>query len=552
MATFIADLQDLDDEITRIVVYPSQQLTVANPEAYQDSNNAFVYHPSQQTNYSDLSQNQYRPDHKFNEPEFENPYRESILQIADFLKTGKGLAFLLMQTSFYMNNKRSGFIYNPLSLASNKIMHVISSLDSFVGRTYSETVAKNPGDATAKSIPAFVPFTKWGNVEQVKGALGNVDPTGQLDPLSVVNDVLSNILPDINLFSEGANRHPDLKWDPTKTSLDKALKSNNYFPGNENIRKDRTNYPLFDKTSDNQSDSFEGDPNFTLSSDLKAIDKQNENFNTVSTNENYRNLAVTSLADSKNVLRQSKDFYEEKQLVNNQFLKGYFRKTKRDNRINLNEKDSKNIQKINTHYDYSKIDKVNSSAVMDSDNDSLADVANEQLVPFYFYNLDMSGQASQVCFFRAYLSQLNESFASNWNELSFFGRSENAFTYMNTNRTINFSFILAVKHPDELKSIYSKINWLAQNVYPKFDNKRQSSFFLKPPIILMSLGNLYNALPAKINSLDIDYMLESESTWEINIGNSVPKMIKISMAITPLHEQMPSSDMTFYDILYSK
>lgn len=164
---------------------------------------------------------------------------------------------------------------------------------------------------------------------------------------------------------------------------------------------------------------------------------------------------------------------------------------------------------------------------------------DESYVPLSFTDLRPSGGNYRTVYFRPFIKSLNETFSPEWNQGTFFGRSDPVATYVATARVISLAFMMAAFGPEDLKVIYNKLNWLASMVYPEYD---KDLLYLSGPVVRMRVGDVINAvgpegargLPGIIQNLEFDY---NDSPWELKSGLKVPMQVNISLSLLVLHDR---------------
>ena len=69
------------------------------------------------------------------------------------------------------------------------------------------------------------------------------------------------------------------------------------------------------------------------------------------------------------------------------------------------------------------------------------DLRNTDIIPFEFQIFDpAAGGTPKYLLFRAYLTQLQDSFSGEWNSTKYIGRAESLFDYTGFNRGFSFGF----------------------------------------------------------------------------------------------------------------
>lgn len=163
---------------------------------------------------------------------------------------------------------------------------------------------------------------------------------------------------------------------------------------------------------------------------------------------------------------------------------------------------------------------------------------DEVYVPVCFTDLRPVGNTYRTVYLRPTLTSLAESLSPEWNKSQYMGRVDPVATYMSTGRSISFSLKLIAFGPEDVRTIYQKLNWLASMVYPEYD---ANLGYKSGPVVRLRIGDVINAvgtegargLPGIIESLDFDY---SDKLWELKKGFKVPREIDVSVSFTVLHD----------------
>jgi hypothetical protein len=147
--------------------------------------------------------------------------------------------------------------------------------------------------------------------------------------------------------------------------------------------------------------------------------------------------------------------------------------------------------------------------------------------------------------FTAIISGINETFSPNWESGKFLGSPFEYYNYTGVGRSVSFDLELFSLNPSEHVIMWQKIDFLTSLVYPLgYDT---SSTFVKPPIIAITIGDMYVKKMCHISSLS--YAVDDEGGWEIGnlindtskktiYGNEVdlknyklPKIVKVSITL---------------------
>jgi hypothetical protein len=133
------------------------------------------------------------------------------------------------------------------------------------------------------------------------------------------------------------------------------------------------------------------------------------------------------------------------------------------------------------------------------------DVVNEKYIPF-----------------RASIKGLTESSTANWEELQFIGRADKVYSYGGFNRNLSFSISICINSIIELAPTWKRVNYLTTLVKPanytvaKFHdaalNRSVTNRFMIPPMVMLTLGDMYKEQPILINSITVT--VPDDATWE--------------------------------------
>jgi len=147
--------------------------------------------------------------------------------------------------------------------------------------------------------------------------------------------------------------------------------------------------------------------------------------------------------------------------------------------------------------------------------------------------------------FRAYLKSIQDNYSPEWGSIKYAGRGEKFNIYNGFNRQVSFTFKVAALSKEEMKPMYQKLNFLASNTMPDYDNN-----LMRGPMIRLTLGNYLYRETAIINSLS--YTIADDAPWEIALDEpengadvqmyELPHIIDVSITCTILHNNLPQKD----------
>jgi hypothetical protein len=185
-------------------------------------------------------------------------------------------------------------------------------------------------------------------------------------------------------------------------------------------------------------------------------------------------------------------------------------------------------------------DVINASRVMPEVND----IRGTDVIPFEFqiFNPDNPGKADYL-YFRAYLSQLEDSFTGEWNPTKYIGRAENLYNYTGFNRAFSFGFNLAAHSRRELEPLYEKLNLLVGSTAPSYSD---TATFMRGVYVKVSIGDYLDKVPGFFTNINVSW--NTNYPWEIGLGKKyeelqimkVPHLLDISLQFQPVHDFNPS------------
>jgi len=176
----------------------------------------------------------------------------------------------------------------------------------------------------------------------------------------------------------------------------------------------------------------------------------------------------------------------------------------------------------------------NDSAPWELDKDNTQDI-----IKFVFEAISNDDTSySTALFFRAFLtSGITDNNSAQLNSFKYMGRGENFYTYQGFDRTIGFSFRIAVGSKDELRPLYNKLNSLMSQVYPDYSSKQG---IMRASIVRVTIGDYLYRVPGFIENVNIT--IDNNTPWEINLdGDSaqLPQVVDVSISFKPIMDVLP-------------
>jgi hypothetical protein len=196
-------------------------------------------------------------------------------------------------------------------------------------------------------------------------------------------------------------------------------------------------------------------------------------------------------------------------------------------------------------------DKFNATPVITIRNNAEVynDVAvNPDLIPFFFQILNNDNiedrQDDWFLFFRAYITNMSDSFKADWQSFKYIGRAENFYKYNGFSRDMSLSFTVYAHSRKEMLPLYNKLNYLVGTTAPNYSY----AGYMRGMILKATIGDYLSNVPIIINNISLKPSFEAG--WDINRGENgeisieeggaiLPKMIEVDLSFTPLHNFTP-------------
>ena len=174
-----------------------------------------------------------------------------------------------------------------------------------------------------------------------------------------------------------------------------------------------------------------------------------------------------------------------------------------------------------------------------------------QKLSFYYVPSGMSNPITVS--FKAFITQFDDQYSSNWATNSTYGRMDPIATFENTTRTINLGFTLPAFDYDEALTNMGKMSTLINMLYPVYDNKgRSASQISGAPLVKIKFGNLITATGGKgsiignvaiggllgyLSGLNFTPNIEAGFYDPGNEGELYPMELGLSFAFNVLHQK---------------
>ena len=174
----------------------------------------------------------------------------------------------------------------------------------------------------------------------------------------------------------------------------------------------------------------------------------------------------------------------------------------------------------------------------------------QDLIKFVFEAISNDAPTySMAIFFRAFLiSGITDTNSAQLNSFKYIGRGENFYTYQGFDRSIGFSFRVAVQSKEELRPLYNKLNMLLGQVYPDYSPNQG---IMRAPVIRMTVGDYLYRVPGFLESVNLT--IDNTTPWEINLNEStdlaqLPQVVDVAVTFRPIMDVLPKRPNTISTI----
>jgi hypothetical protein len=170
-----------------------------------------------------------------------------------------------------------------------------------------------------------------------------------------------------------------------------------------------------------------------------------------------------------------------------------------------------------------------------TDWDGVTKESRQDIIKFAFECLSNSNfEDNTVLLFRAYLSGITDSNSATYNGFKYMGRGENFYVYQGFDRTISFTFKIAIGSRKELDASYKKLNTLISQVYPDYN---KFSNFMTSPVIRLTIGDYLYRVHGFLESVNVT--VDQNSSWEITDGEQLPHVLDVAITFKPILSELP-------------
>jgi len=159
----------------------------------------------------------------------------------------------------------------------------------------------------------------------------------------------------------------------------------------------------------------------------------------------------------------------------------------------------------------------------------------KDIIKFGFECMDNDNPGESVFLsFRAFLNGgITDNHGAELNGFKYMGRGETFYTYQGFNRSMNFSFRIAVGSSEELEPLYIKLNRLVSQVYPDYSEKN----YMRAPMVKLTIGDYVSRMPGFLESVNIT--IDGTTSWEIDEDRQLPHVVDVSLSFKPIYDTLP-------------
>ena len=203
---------------------------------------------------------------------------------------------------------------------------------------------------------------------------------------------------------------------------------------------------------------------------------------------NYTFVPPTDLKELRSIIDSSKSDKETKKL-------SYLAKYREYKKVDLlDNPDGKGFAGVN------QSDLINVLNVQSNTNGFI----NKDLIKFYFYDI----YNQKYIPFRATVKGISERSVSSWDDFQYIGNADKVYNYKGFTRGLGFSFNVVAMSVKEMLPMWQRINYLMGLTKPA----NYKNGFIVPPLVMMTIGDIYNNQPIVINSINMT--IPDNATWE--------------------------------------
>lgn len=164
------------------------------------------------------------------------------------------------------------------------------------------------------------------------------------------------------------------------------------------------------------------------------------------------------------------------------------------------------------------------------------------IISFVFSTVSPIDKTQEYVHFRAFINSFKQNVKTEFSEQRYLGRTERFVSYGGAKRTATLSFNIVAFSADEIKTMWSRVNYLTGLAFPL----GVSNGFMVPPLFRLTVGGIYVNQPVYIDTLEHEFISEEFTPFDIDEG--VSQCVTVNMGITLLEKKSRFYNSPFYAI----
>ena len=229
--------------------------------------------------------------------------------------------------------------------------------------------------------------------------------------------------------------------------------------------------------------------------------------------------------------------------INKETRVGLGNQGKKKNLTNYSITDPASIDKLN-YLDVKTVTRGEDGRVASNAHTPDETESSRDLIKFNFQIL--TPEDTTFLYFRAFLTELSDSYTGAWDTTKYLGRAEDLYTYQGFSRSMNIGFNIAAATRKEMKPLYRKMAALASVTAPTYGGDGK---FMRGTIAKVTVGDYIYEVPGIIES--VNYTWNTDYNWEIAFQNQegnidddmqeLPQIMDCSLTFKPIHNFIPEA-----------
>tara|TARA_R110000782_G_scaffold22480_3_gene59562 strand:+ start:4024 stop:7119 length:3096 start_codon:yes stop_codon:yes gene_type:complete len=229
--------------------------------------------------------------------------------------------------------------------------------------------------------------------------------------------------------------------------------------------------------------------------------------------------------------------------INKETRVGLGNQGKKKNLTNYSITDPASIDKLN-YLDVKTVTRGEDGRVASNAHTPDETESSRDLIKFNFQIL--TPEDTTFLYFRAFLTELSDSYTGAWDTTKYLGRAEDLYTYQGFSRSMNIGFNIAAATRKEMKPLYRKMAALASVTAPTYGGDGK---FMRGTIAKVTVGDYIYEVPGIIES--VNYTWNTDYNWEIAFQNQegnidddmqeLPQIMDCGITFKPIHSFVPEA-----------